>query len=453
MTILMLLIAASACSSNISNDIDGSYVQNEQSDSINNSLDSQESTDAYANDDQPSQAIASDGRKIITIATDFYTLEEEVNEFNLSNNDYIIEVKQYDLNSAEQLYSEISDGIIPDIFCFGPGLMDSAFNASRFAASGILTDLYELLDSDDTLSRESFHSQILSLAEKNGAIYELPATFYLITLSGDSEIIGSLGDEWTIDNLEELMESRPSVKYPFGPNVTSFEVLQHLLAVAYDDLIDWKNGTVDSQLLDQIFRMAEMQPLDSLSVSQQGIISDGKQLFHTSIVPRASMLQQTYGYLGTDNISFAGFPSEIGAGNAVIYNLSFSISEACENKDTAWDFIKQFYADDRITVSFPVNSAALDKRLEAASEYESSFAGTLTLNEGDVRYSIAIGEPTDTDVDRIYELLENIRSIYRLDSVLSDVVNSKNAEYSKGILSGDKVFGAIQQEINSYVNS
>ena len=85
------------------------------------------------------------------------------------------------LYTSTKLNTEIMSGVIPDMF------LTENLPIERYAAKGILTDLYELIDSDAELTRESFVPQIIKACETDGKLYELPASFMVQTAFGLSK--------------------------------------------------------------------------------------------------------------------------------------------------------------------------------------------------------------------------------------------------------------------------
>ena len=61
----------------------------------------------------------------------------------------------------------------------GADLIDlSHFSAYRYAASGLLCNLYELMDNDPKFRREDYYTNVFTAKEIDGALYALPRSFY-----------------------------------------------------------------------------------------------------------------------------------------------------------------------------------------------------------------------------------------------------------------------------------
>ena len=116
---------------------------------------------------------------------------KDYSEFN-TNDDYSA--------GLTKLNTEIMSGVIPDMF------LTENLPIERYAAKGILTDLYELIDSDAELTRESFVPQIIQACETDGKLYELPASFMVQTAFGLSKVVDGY-DVWNVAAVQDAMTS------------------------------------------------------------------------------------------------------------------------------------------------------------------------------------------------------------------------------------------------------
>lgn len=99
-------------------------------------------------------------KTVLTLACFYldYNIQQKIVDFNKTSDAYRIVVKDYSEFNTNDDYSagltklntEIMSGVIPDMF------LTENLPIERYAAKGILTDLYELIDSDSELTRESF---------------------------------------------------------------------------------------------------------------------------------------------------------------------------------------------------------------------------------------------------------------------------------------------------------
>ena len=131
-----------------------------------------------------------DDRIVLTLATESAAfVMNQVNIFNRINDDYRIEVTEYTAEDETKFLTEITAGNIPDIFCFSKD--DEMMSSQILAANGALADLYTYIDGDTELDRNSFVPNILLAAEESdGGLYELPVTFWIDVVGGESSVVG-----------------------------------------------------------------------------------------------------------------------------------------------------------------------------------------------------------------------------------------------------------------------
>lgn len=221
------------------------------------------------------------GKTVLTMATDFYTFEDEVNEFNLSSEDYFIEVVLFD--NEEDFFHSIDMGEIPDFYSFMPSISGyKAIDPMKLSAKGMLTDLYEFIDQDEEISRESFIPGLFSITEFDSALYQLPSSFYITSVAGNANIIGE-----HIVSLEKLLAlmKQYEVEYPFGPNESREWLASYILSEFYYEFMDWESmsGNVNTELFRNILELIKLQPgIEEISV-------DGEIIE----VPHKDVIEQT----------------------------------------------------------------------------------------------------------------------------------------------------------------
>ena len=108
-----------------------------------------------------------------------WSLRSKIVEYNKSNDQYRIQVVDYseyatddDYNAGiTKLTTEIISGSVPDLF------LTSSLPIDKYAAKGVVADLYTFMDGGSGLSRDYFVPQVLKAIEKDGKLYELPTKF------------------------------------------------------------------------------------------------------------------------------------------------------------------------------------------------------------------------------------------------------------------------------------
>lgn len=171
-----------------------------------------------------------------------YSLLEAVLAFNRTNGEYTIEIEDYynyrtadDYDAGrDRLLYEIGTGDLPDIIYFGNDL-----SVEDMAKKGYLADIGALLDADPSIDRSELMENILDAAEIGGTLYSMPVCYYVETVLGRSDIIGT--DPCTIENVRAWIEQNPEEEVFHG--VTRDLVLQRLVWANADTLVDMDAGT------------------------------------------------------------------------------------------------------------------------------------------------------------------------------------------------------------------
>ena len=106
------------------------------------------------------------------------TARIEVTDYSQYNND-----KDFTAG-VTKLNTEIISGNVPDLF------VTTDLPMGQYAAKGLLKDIYELIDADGELKRESFMTPVLKALETDGKLYSIAPGFGIVTLIGKSDVVG-----------------------------------------------------------------------------------------------------------------------------------------------------------------------------------------------------------------------------------------------------------------------
>jgi len=380
-----------------------------------------------------------DTRKVITLATsNVGAIRKEISEFNDSNTEYRIEVKEYNENNKDSLLTLMSTGNVPDIMLFtNDDLFTRVFSTQALGAKGFFADINEYIENDPELDQADFQSNIFSAAMEGEKIYELPYSFWVDAIAGDAKTLGS-EPGWTFEDLQDTMKSINFEGYLFGPNLSREMVLDLMLFYNMDEYVDWETGTCSfnsnnfQNMLEFIEKYAPATGEGSHD-SEQKLIADGRQLLMYQTVGSPNYLQVFDFFFGEAVLK--GFPTSSGCGNAIIYDGSFSISANTKYKDGVWSFVRQFYTYDYYLshqesfAVFPINSEALEHTYQKSGEKFTISVG----GEGEEgAFKIEVGNTTENDIKRIRALISGLDRVARRDYNISDIVQEEaNAFFTK----------------------
>ena len=436
-------------------------------------------------------------KTVLTLACFYldYNIQQQIVDFNKTSDAYRIVVKDYSEFNTNDDYSagltklntEIMSGVIPDMF------LTENLPVERYAAKGILTDLYELIDSDSELTRESFVPQIIKACETDGKLYELPASFMVNTAFGLSKVVDGY-DVWNVAAVQDAMTKLQEDAYVFDYYTTQATVMGNCVSNNLSAFVNWQTGecSFDSEGFIALLNFAKTFPAEfdweAYDSEHSGeYVDDATQMKNGQKLLEQAWLYGFEDYLysmsqfGDTDITFVGYPSEDGTSNHLFStSQTFAISTTCQNKDVAWNFLSQLVREDYQSGdnvwNFPVNQAAFDAKMKEAmtEEYQTDENGNQILDEnGDpikipkaTYYTAVAGsaDATDPDTGRVVvyavtqeqsdQILDVISKTTRLstyDEAIMDIVNDEAAPFFAGQATAEETASAVQSRVQLYV--
>lgn len=429
-------------------------------------------------------------KKILTLACYYldYDLRTHIIDFNKNSDTCRIVVKDYSEYATDDDYdagilklnTEILSGVIPDIMLTG------SFPVERYIAKGVFTDLYELIDSDAELSRDDFVPEVLSAAETDGKLYQIPVSFNIDTAVALRKVVEEY-ETWDVAALKDAMSKLQEGASIFGRYADRSTASYYLLERNIQAFVDWSSQSCrfDSpefiSILELIAQFPETIDYEALEeegvyVSDQELLNTGMQLLApTGIYSIDSIAHQTRGY---GDVLFIGYPSEDGTTRSTFgLNCAMAISSACENKDEAWGFVRQmllpeYQGRDEMSWSLPINRKVLDQRLEEAMqvEYWTDENGEKVDWDGDGEYDlmekggywgvnpetgeeeyIPIYALEQSDVDTFRSLLESTGRISSYDNAIVEIINDEAAAFYAGQKTAEDTVKLIQSRVGLYI--
>lgn len=383
-------------------------------------------------------------------------LLRKVVEFNKTHHDIRIVTKDYSVyvngsirtGEASMLIPDMLTGVYrPDIFFTSA---DSAKELSELYAKGLFTDLYPLLDADDTFSRDDLFGCVKRTYEtEDGQLAAICGSFRVESLIGGTEILGGR-KSWTITEMVEYAQSLPE-DVSFMPELAANNAAEVLLGAAgYTPFVDQENHTCS---FDSPEFLAYLEFLAALPEKYDYSIYD--TVARRDVIAAGNYAVQSKSYLGfsewmTDKFSSAEEITRIGYaaagdgdGGSYIKASPYLITSFCKKPEAAWTFIREMLLEDLAVDEnwspMRSNFPALKSAYEEASE----------LSQGYVyrQRSLSRYDPENppTDKDGPYAFFTEEDSA-ELAAWLDEEVGIR---YS-GILS-DEITDIVKEEISAYL--
>ncbi len=427
-----------------------------------------------------------------------WSLRSKIVEYNKSNDQYRIQVVDYseyatddDYNAGiTKLTTEIISGSVPDLF------LTSSLPIDKYAAKGVVADLYTFMDGGSGLGRDYFVPQVLKAIEKEGKLYELPTKFSVETAYALSSIVDQY-DTWNVAAVQDAMTQLQEGATVFSTGWTKSSVLNNCLTRNLAAFVDWTTGkcTFDSEAFQQLLAFCNSFPDDSSSddgiayssaaatvdtmddpvwESDATRILSGKQLMATTSF--YSFEDYIYNiYPVKDKVTFVGYPSESGEpGNSFYIQCPMAISSVTKYPDAAWDFvstmIRQTNEDAESMYAFPISQEAFDKKMTSVmteqyqldvngeqvdwdedGEPDKMCIGTYEVVENGESTWQQVYALTQEDVDQILSVINSATGIVDYDDEILSIVSDEVSAYFAGDKDVQTTANMIQSRVNLYV--
>lgn len=419
----------------------------------------------------PTETNQLEGKTVLTLASLQLasTLQDAVMEFNRTNPDYRISVTDYSQYGNRQaalthLAADIGAGKIPDILDL------YAAPTARWAANGMLEDLWPYIDTDPELGRGALMERVFQAAEINGKLYEVGPYFAMQTLTGAKSAVGDRMT-WTVEDMRQALEAMPEDCLATGYDRT--EMLEYLIGLNWSRFVDWERGTCSftGEEFKTLLLICKDFPGERISGGEEAACLNKEVMLYSMWADGFTFPQRAKYILG-DDISYVGYPNEWGeTGSSFAFTSSMAMSSGCGKKEGAWAFLRTLLLPQgEKAVSrqyFPVNQADFARQMEKLSTpaYSVDENGEYLYDDRGERIETPVAQEsyaggvdltyyaaTREECDQLLALYGAIDSYIRRDSNLTAIITETAGAYFAGDKSLDETAELIQNRANLYVN-
>ncbi len=272
-------------------------------------------------------------------------MRNAVQAFNRSNNDYVIETKEYfdedeSFDDAiRKLNEDIVSGTVPDI-------LDLSLLSERYVSLGLYEDISSYVENSQKVSGDELLENVFEALKMDDKLYTVTHGFSVRTLvckKKESEKYNELN----IHKLEEISKE-PEDEEMFLLANTKDELLSVILEGSLGDYYDWETGTCqfDSEEFKQLLEFcAGFEVENNHNESKQELIRQNKML----LVPEADFVPTDiieYRELFGDEISYVGYPNNNGSNSYFTFENLIGIYSNSKEKEGAWQFIEMILSYD-----------------------------------------------------------------------------------------------------------
>lgn len=398
-------------------------------------------------------------------------MKEEVLSFNRTNANYQIELRDYSVyaDAQTQLNLDIASGDIPDI-------LDMSFlPALQYIKKGLLADLYPFMEKDKEIKKEDFINSIIDTIEIDKKLYYIDYVFNVNFLLGSKR---DLGDKksLTFEDMKDLYDDMEKDGLLIE-RMTRQGFIQRSFEYCPEDYINWKTGevTMDSENFIDIIKFSKNFP------DEKNIICENQEDLSTMVEKKKLMLSRgslynikeiqmfTKRYQNIGDFTVVSWPSLNGNdGLSMSFEgFTMAITEACHNKEGAWEFLRRFLTYDyqkKIDYALPTRKDALKKKLEyavATKNYIDEDGTKVKAVESDYFYDgyelkkVKLKELHKEEISLIYSIIDRIDKYGSID-VMTDkiekIITEEVESFYKEDKTAEEVVQIIQNRVSIYIS-
>lgn len=419
-------------------------------------------------------------KETLTLGTQYldWDTKRQVLKFNKTNPDYRIEIKDYSEYNTDENYdagvqkltTEILSGDMPDI------IYTSGLPIEQMEAKGLLTDLYPFMETDSEIKKDGIMPVIRNALEMDGKMYRTCATFSVMTVMGNRDVVGDTPG-WTVDDLKAAYAKMPDGCTIFSEGVTRSDILQYMLMLDEDTFVDWAASecNFDSQAFIDLLEFVKMFPSEfdwenydyGEYESDQTRIANGKQMLMMTYLSDFWDIQYNMSAFQDKGV-FIGFPTSEGVGNVLSLNDGYAISSKCKAPEAAWEFVRYFMTEDYMNTygsGFSSNQKIFDAQMKEAMtpQYETDMNGNYVLDENGNKIEISQGSWSDgvndyefyamtqEQADQLLDLIASCTKVMNYNTSLFDIVNEEVQGYFNDQKSAEETAKMVQSRVSLYV--
>lgn len=346
-----------------------------------------------------------------------------------SLNGYEYQITHYDYGEHERYIADLTAGNVPDLVLFGttpfveyPGLD---------VKNEYYDDLYEYIDADDTLSRDSFLPNLLEAMSRDGELKFLCRQVTIATFVARRSAVGD-GHGLLPSDYERILAENERYLSLFDTFVIKSSLLDSVCIISESAFTDRENASCDfgNDYFRSLLEFCNSSPYDEFIDGQSVSIGFENALLtpeRISSVVRFNVMPGVYG----DEPVFVGFPDGDMGCSYYICGLGYAIPAQSSNKEGAWAYIKHMLsveAQRYVTAGLPVILEAFE----------------LALEDGDV------SEEMQRKALELLERTKYAESVH--DAGLKEIITDSCQNYFDGAATLDDTVDIIQSRASVYMS-
>jgi hypothetical protein len=398
--------------------------------------------------------------------TAYNYIKEASGLFNLNNETYDIEIKDYGilggegyLDTLNKLNTDILSGNMPDL------LLLNGIPYENYVRKGLFIDLYSYIE------KNGLFAGLLSAMETDGKLYYISPQNIDYTWFGLTSVIGS--DEITFSKMNTLLKQAKTESTAFlgddlyDRSITGEELFNILYFGQRNNLINQKEGTCNFMNQDFYDMLDLCKELGSTTIETEmyaypeSLIVYKELYFGGFAIYTRSYFQRLQTILAGRDINITGIPGS--GSNMCVMQLPLAVSAQSSKKtqEGACEFIKSMllreYSNN--TNYLPLSKTAFDKMLiRDGFDYFTAWKNETkqpeeyikTVVNGNI-VDIKLPDFTKKDYDMMINLINKDTVLYNAQAPELEIVNSEVTSFLTSDISSQQCAEKIQQRLSIYL--
>lgn len=417
-------------------------------------------------------------RDVLVLGGDYisWSLRQRVVDFNKSNEDYRIVVKDYSTYNTfddyqlgtKQLNNDIISGNMPDIL-----IVDSGMTMDSYINKGLIADVDELIAKDEELSKNEYLQNIWDAYRVNGKMYYVVPSFYISTMVGKKSIFGDR-TSITMEELQAIKDTVPEATTLFSDLVLRDSFLYIMMNYCGNDYVDVSTGKCNFDTDNFVAMLTYAGELpeeysedywgDDYWSNYESQFRENRTLLDSVVISSIRDLNGVINGAFGEDITFVGFPTDSGKGSIIRPGeMTYALSAKSKNLDAAWSFVRYYLTQEyQDTVqdqeyNLPVLRSSFEDSVKAAMEKPYYLDKDGNKVEYDDTYyingeEIILPPLTQEQVDQIVSFVESVDKLTYYNEAVTNIIDEEAGAYFSGQKSAKDVAGIIQSRVQIYVN-
>lgn len=243
---------------------------------------------------------------------------------------------------------------------------------------GSFTDLYQFIDNDSKLKRESFIPEMLDYLETDGELKQIWGSFGISTIVKYNELAAA-PEKLKLSQCQSYLDSVEFEGVLLDSFITKETLLNYLSNSILNDAFNEETETfkLNTDYAMELLELCNRQPEEFLT--ENGSYPANPEA--STVLKDLEIQLDNLDYMQENEIPHEFFDGKDGTDNFTSvysnYSSCYMIPESCKNKELAWNFLKTLLSYDyqlesfaKNHLGFPTNSEALKAALKMSKSEE-----------------------------------------------------------------------------------